>query len=68
MKGTQNLDKLNEQKQGAAASLTQMNSNLDEINLNLDRTKSQFNQVETEIKVVTGNRKDYDDAIAAKNK
>lgn len=62
------MDRLNDQKQGTAASLSQLNANLDEINLNLDRTKSQFSQVETEIKVVTGNRKDYDDAIAAKNK
>lgn len=62
------MDKLNEQKQTGIASLSQMNANLDEINLNLDRTKSQFSQVETEIKVVTGNRKDYDDAIANKNK
>lgn len=34
----------------------------------MGRLKSQFNQIETQIKLITGNRKDYDDAIASKNK
>jgi flagellar biosynthesis chaperone FliJ len=34
----------------------------------MGRLKSQFNQIETEIKLITGNRQDYDNAIAAKNK
>lgn len=45
LKGTQNLDKLNEQKQTASNELGTLNANLDDINLNMGRLKSQFSQV-----------------------